>query len=54
MNQIINYFLKIVFFIIFYVVITPVGLCLRLVGIDYLQRRFEREEDSYWIVLILL
>jgi len=32
----------------FFVVITPVGIILRLLGKDVLQRRFEAGKPSYW------
>jgi len=32
----------------FFLVITPVGIVLRLIGRDVLQRRFEPEKRSYW------
>jgi hypothetical protein len=34
---------------LFYGVITPVGLLLRLVGRDPLQRRFEPDAPTYWV-----
>ncbi len=35
--------------LLFYGVVTPTGLALRLAGKDVLDRRFDREADSYWI-----
>ena len=34
---------------LFYLVITPVGLLLRLLGRDPMSRRFLRGESSYWV-----
>jgi Saxitoxin biosynthesis operon protein SxtJ len=34
--------------VIYYLVLTPVGLLLRLRGYDPLNRRFEHEPDTYW------
>lgn len=34
---------------IFYLVITPIGLLLRALGRDPMQRLFDREAKSYWI-----
>ena len=45
----INLLLKILFFFVFVGVITPVGLLLRLFGVDYLRRSFRADEKSYWI-----
>jgi hypothetical protein len=35
--------------LVYYVVVTPVGLVFRLVGRDPMHRRFDREAASYWI-----
>jgi len=35
--------------IVFYLVITPVGLVMRLLGRDPLQRKFNREASTYWV-----
>jgi hypothetical protein len=33
---------------VFFLVLTPIGLCRRLVGRDSLPRRFDRSRTSYW------
>jgi len=33
---------------LFYLIITPVGLVMRLIGHDPLNRRFEPDAESYW------
>lgn len=35
--------------IVFYVVVTPMGLIMKLFTKDPLDRRIEKEKDSYWI-----
>ncbi len=35
--------------IVYYVVLTPIGLLMKLVGYDPLQRRLDRSAKSYWI-----
>lgn len=35
--------------ILFYVVITPIGMVIRLTGKDPLRLKFEPDADSYWI-----
>ena len=35
--------------LVYYLVLTPVGLVMRLVGYDPMRRRFDREAASYWI-----
>ena len=34
---------------VFYLVLTPIGLIMRLVGYDPMHRRFDPEAASYWI-----
>jgi hypothetical protein len=34
---------------IVYLVLTPIGLVLRLCGYDPMQRRFDREAKTYWV-----
>jgi hypothetical protein len=35
--------------VVYYLVLTPIGLIMRLVGRDPMQRRFDPATDSYWI-----
>jgi hypothetical protein len=35
--------------VILYLVITPVGLVMRLCGYDPMERRFDRSATSYWV-----
>jgi NADH:ubiquinone oxidoreductase subunit 5 (subunit L)/multisubunit Na+/H+ antiporter MnhA subunit len=44
-----NTILKFLFTIIFFVIITPLGLIIRLFGIDYLDQKLQTERKSYWI-----
>ena len=39
----------IVLLIIFYLILTPIGLGMKLFGIDSLDRKIERNRDSYWL-----
>ena len=41
--------LKILFTVIFFLVLTPVGLILRLFGVDYLNTKNQSKKSSYWI-----
>ncbi|HEU4365360.1 MAG TPA: SxtJ family membrane protein, partial [Candidatus Krumholzibacteria bacterium] len=34
--------------VIYYAVLTPIGLVLRLVGYDPMRRRFDRGASTYW------
>ena len=40
---------KIILILLFYLLITPIGLLLRLFGKDFLTLRFDKKENSYWI-----
>ena len=40
---------RIILTILFYLVLTPIGLLARLSGKDFLNRKFNREAQSYWI-----
>ncbi len=35
--------------VLFYLLITPLALVLRLVGYDPLKRKFERQAETYWV-----
>jgi len=44
-----SYFMsRLILIILFYLVITPLGLILRLFGKDFLELKIEREKKSYW------
>jgi hypothetical protein len=34
---------------VYYLVLTPIGLIMRLVGYDAMKRRFDHEAASYWV-----
>jgi hypothetical protein len=40
---------RIILCILFYLVVTPVGLITRLLGKDLLNQRWDQEAESYWI-----
>lgn len=44
-----NIILKVLFFFIFILIITPLGIFLRSIGVDYLNRKLDKLCDSYWI-----
>jgi hypothetical protein len=43
-----NLMIRILLIILFYAVITPLGLFLRGMGIDYLSRSLDKKSSSYW------
>ena len=40
---------RVILTVLFYVVLTPTGLVLRLFGKDVLDQKFEKDRESYWI-----
>lgn len=40
---------RVILILLFYLVITPVGLVARLTGKDFLEIDFEKKKDSYWV-----
>jgi len=39
---------RLILLIIFYLIFTPIGLAMRLFGVDLLDRKIERNKKSYW------
>ncbi len=39
---------RLILFILFYIVITPIGVFLRIAGKDFLNLRTDKNSDSYW------
>jgi hypothetical protein len=48
LNKLIGLPVKITFGIIFMIIITPLGLIVRSFGIDFMQRKIDRQAKSYW------
>jgi len=40
---------RVVLIVLFYLVVTPIGLLARICGKDFLNRKFDREAQSYWL-----
>jgi hypothetical protein len=40
---------RLILFIMFYLVFTPIGLLMRIFRIDLLDRKIDKNKDSYWI-----
>lgn len=40
---------RVILFLTFYLVITPVGLILKLMGKDLLEIKFDPDKESYWV-----
>ena len=39
---------RLILFILFYIVITPIGFFLKLMGKDFLRLKFDKNSKSYW------
>jgi multisubunit Na+/H+ antiporter MnhG subunit len=39
---------RLILFILFYIVITPIGFFLKLIGKDFLHRKIDNNSQSYW------
>jgi hypothetical protein len=47
---VLGYFMsRLILSILFYLVLTPIGVVTRLIGKDFLDQRWNKEADSYWI-----
>lgn len=47
---VLGYFMsRIILSLLFYVVVTPIGLTMRLMGKDILNQKWDKNADSYWI-----
>ncbi len=40
---------RVILSVLFYIVVTPIGLLTRLLGKDFLDTKFNRNANSYWI-----
>ena len=40
---------RLILSVLFYFVVTPIGLCMRLFGKDLLNQRFDKDAETYWI-----
>jgi hypothetical protein len=47
--QISGIFVRLAMGVLFFAVVTPAGIVMRLVGRDPLRLRLERERESYWL-----
>ena len=47
-KHLMNMIFRVLLIVLFYAVITPVGMILRLMGIDYLNRSLDQKSSSYW------
>ena len=43
-----NFFLKVIWVVVFLFVVTPIGLLLRMFGVDLLDKKIDSDRASYW------
>lgn len=39
---------RLILFVMFYLIFTPIGLAIKLFGVDLLDRKIDKNKDSYW------
>lgn len=50
LGEAIGYFVsKVILVLVFYLIVTPIGMLMRLFGKDLLNKKMNRKWDSYWI-----
>ena len=49
MRKFFNFILKGVLLVLFFTVMTPIGLILRILRIDFMQRKLNKNVPTYWI-----
>ena len=35
--------------VVFFLVVTPIGLVMRIIGKDLLRKRYDKKKETYWI-----
>jgi hypothetical protein len=48
LNKTMDFFIKVIFGVLFLIIITPVGIFIRMFGIDFLERKINLKASSYW------
>lgn len=48
LNSLIDLIIRIAFGVVFLLIVTPIGLVIRIFGVDSLNRRIDRGTRSYW------
>jgi len=48
LGKILDIITRVVLFFAFFILVTPIGFALRLIGIDYLKRKCDKKEHTYW------
>jgi hypothetical protein len=48
LNKLLLFFLKLLMAVLFFLVITPIGLILKIIGVDYLRLKKNKNSVTYW------
>lgn len=48
LNKLLSFFLKLLMGILFFLVITPMGVVLKIIGADYLRLKKHKNNVTYW------
>lgn len=48
LNTTTDFIIKVIFGVVFLLIVSPAGLLLRMFGIDFLEREIDRSASSYW------
>lgn len=49
LNKIVIFLIQFCLTLLFFVFVTPAGLILRKLGVDYMSRNFDKASPSYWM-----
>lgn len=49
MERIFNFLIKLIITPLYYLVLTPLGILIRLTGTDYMKKSFDKTGKSYWL-----
>lgn len=48
LNKTADFVIKVIFGVVFLLIVTPAGLLFRMFGIDFLERKIDPSASSYW------
>lgn len=48
LSKMIDFFIKIIFGVLFLLIVTPVGILIRMFGVDFLERKTDSKASTYW------
>ena len=48
LNKTTDFVIQVVLWVVFFLIVTPAGLLIRMLGIDFLERKIDPNASSYW------